>query len=475
MSTITNKEWKDLEKDLIAAGGNLPGIYKITRKSDGKVYIGQSVCIVDRIKQHINNVREGDSAKIDGAIQAEGWNSFKYEVEEAIPDATTVQLWYREATLINKYNSCINGFNKTRGNHVNAVFNSITTKHEVSVELTKEIRDQFKLSFFGKRVLLIGFFKTQFIDKLKYDDCEVIQVSKVFENREDFGKYILEELKKDYIMNTKFDLIIANPPYGKTGANITKAIIDNVDYVEYINLLPANDYKRNDTKDLFKYVDLDTMKHVNNGFADAAVTTHIARINKKPHRYLSWEEFQIENYIDDSLTKYFYELKNKDHYAIDNSVYKPKLQDFDKVFDLKRCLFIGKRYASDKHLPYTKNCAGYKVNVERNITTADLIAISAKSEQANGNVGDFSLVQFATEAEQNNIVQFLYSTDGFRFFAKILVALNVDSYCSVDRFLPKVDWTRTWTVEEILADYGYTQSEIDEVMADLVNFKGMED
>ena len=30
---------KDLEKELIAKGGNLSGIYKITRKSDGKIYI----------------------------------------------------------------------------------------------------------------------------------------------------------------------------------------------------------------------------------------------------------------------------------------------------------------------------------------------------------------------------------------------------------------------------------------------------
>ena len=52
-------------------------------------------------------------------------------------------------------------------------------------------------------------------------------------------------------MNIKFDLIIANPPYGKSGANITKNIIDNVYFEEYVNLLPMNDYKRNDSKDLY--------------------------------------------------------------------------------------------------------------------------------------------------------------------------------------------------------------------------------
>ena len=44
-----------------------------------------------------------------------------------------------------------------------------------------------------------------------------------------------------------------------------------------------------------------------------------------------------------------------------------------------------------------------------------------------------------------------------------------------DKVFPKVDWTRSWTVEEILKDYGYTEGEIKEVMEDLKNFKGMDD
>lgn len=71
---------KELEKDLNSRGGNLSGIYKITRKSDGKVYIGQSECITKRTLQHIDNKREADSSKIDGAIQKDGWENFTYEV-----------------------------------------------------------------------------------------------------------------------------------------------------------------------------------------------------------------------------------------------------------------------------------------------------------------------------------------------------------------------------------------------------------
>lgn len=39
----------------------------------------------------------------------------------------------------------------------------------------------------------------------------------------------------------------------------------------------------------------------------------------------------------------------------------------------------------------------------------------------------------------------------------------------------KENRTRPQTVESILKDYGYTPSEIGEVVADLANFKGMDE
>ena len=53
--------------------------------------------------------------------------------------------------------------------------------------------------------------------------------------------------------------------------------------------------------------------------------------------------------------------------------------------------------------------------------------------------------------------------------------MNIDGTTSLGKCLPKVDWTKSWTVEEILKDYGYTDIEIENIMADLDNFKGMDD
>ena len=463
---------KDLERELISKGGNLSGIYKITRKSDGKIYIGQSECIVKRILQHIDNKSETNSEKIDGAIKAEGWENFTYEVELALPELNTEQLWLAESGYIAKYNSYNTGFNKTKGNHIGKYDHEVfIRKNVVSAEVTKFIRDHFKLDYSNKKVLLINLFDEQFVDVLKYRDCEVIQISKYFDSQADLGNYIMEELKNYF--NMKFDLIIANPPYGKPGANITKTIIDNIEYGEYINLLPANDYNRNDTKDLYKFVDLDSMTSLKGAFKDATVTTHLARINKKPHRYLSWEEFQIENYIDESLTKYFYENNSRSHKAIDNydTGYHPETWSPDTTF------IIGQRVIASGRLPLGTNNDAYRWNVEKSILSKDLIKAHVPTcyQKMGVNRVTFSAI-IMSQIEKDNFTNFMYSVDGFRFISKVFTAVNTDAGTyPLGQVFPKVDWTRAWTVEEILTDYGYTQKEIDEVIADLKNFKGMVD
>ena len=84
-------------------------------------------------------------------------------------------------------------------------------------------------------------------------------------------------------------------------------------------------------------------------------------------------------------------------------------------------------------------------------------------------------VKFNTTTEFDNFIKLIYSSTGFKFLSKVMTSLNVDSFIALNKFLPKVDWTRSWTVEEILKDYGYTEDEIKEVMEDLKNFKGMDD
>lgn len=60
--------------------------------------------------------------------------------------------------------------------------------------------------------------------------------------------------------------------------------------------------------------------------------------------------------------------------------------------------------------------------------------------------------------------------DGFRFLSMQFDAMSSD-FAQYRNVFPKVDWTRSWTVQEILKEYNYTNEEIDLVMEELKKYK----
>lgn len=317
----------------------------------------------------------------------------------------------------------------------------------------------------------LSFWKNIFYVQTK----EVNDIGKRGPKKTTHTEYIIEGVK-----DLKFDLILANPPYGPTGANITKTIIDTVKFDYYINLLPANDYKRNTTKDLYNYQS--DMEAINNGFkGDASVTTHLACIHADKVNTMTLEDFEMSTYLDAQLTKYFKVNSERNHYAIDNHICKPKIARFRRI-NLRNCFYYGKREVAAKYLTITPDSVSYRLNTNTLLDHDEFLALSSKSEQALGNSGNFTVVQFNTPEEKDNFVAFAYSDTGYKFIVKMFKSINVDCYVVPARFMPKVDWTRSWTVEEILADYGYTEEEIAEIMTDLnavdangkPKYKGME-
>ena len=268
----------------------------------------------------------------------------------------------------------------------------------------------------------------------------------------------------------RYDIIIANPPYGKIGNEITKAVVDNIDYGVFVNLLPANDYRRFHKEDaLWQYVDINSMRPVQDGFKDAKVTTMMCRVNKDRALYISENEFEIENYIDPQLKRYFYDNRNRTY----NAFKKPDCGKHPENWDLDRTFILCTRNVSDGHFSYTKNSVPYKWNMEKSIDWKYMVENynNPRATRAGTYEVPFYGVTFDSKEECTNFVTFLYSKDGFRFISKILHALNVDSFSSLDKWMPKVNWQKPQTVESILKDYGYTPSEIGEVVADLANFK----
>ena len=84
------------------------GIYKITNKLDGKIYIGQSVDLERRINEH----KQKRTMTIDEYINVLGVEHFDFEVIET---CSIEELDSREQYFISKYNSKEKGYNLTIG------------------------------------------------------------------------------------------------------------------------------------------------------------------------------------------------------------------------------------------------------------------------------------------------------------------------------------------------------------------------
>lgn len=91
----------------------LCGIYRLTHKETGRHYIGQSVDILSRWKQH---EKATSKTKIAAAIRAYGWSAFTFEIIELCDRSKLAEL---ESKHIAQYASLApNGFNLTTGEEV---------------------------------------------------------------------------------------------------------------------------------------------------------------------------------------------------------------------------------------------------------------------------------------------------------------------------------------------------------------------
>ena len=83
-----------------------------------------------------------------------------------------------------------------------------------------------------------------------------------------------------------------------------------------------------------------------------------------------------------------------------------------------------------------------------------------------------AIISWNTEAECQNFNNFMQSDLGSLFIDYCLfnisegysVPAEAIMHLVITAVLPKVDWTRSWTVKEILADFGYTNDEIEEMI-----------
>lgn len=120
---------------------SLCGVYKITNIVNQKVYIGQSVSIQSRWKEHINSLRRGASrcTLLQRAWNKYGEESFVFEVLELCSPDMLDEI---EISYILFYDSCNNGYNIEQGGNKNKHLSDDTKKKIREAHLGKKMSDE---------------------------------------------------------------------------------------------------------------------------------------------------------------------------------------------------------------------------------------------------------------------------------------------------------------------------------------------
>lgn len=111
----------------------ISGVYLIKNKIDGKCYVGVSVDIKNRWRQHKSAIsRQNNCVKIANAIRYHGLDSFEFSV---IEQCSKHQFDEKERFWIEKYNSVLYGYNLTNGGNY---------RKSLSFETKKKMSDSHK-------------------------------------------------------------------------------------------------------------------------------------------------------------------------------------------------------------------------------------------------------------------------------------------------------------------------------------------
>lgn len=264
---------------------------------------------------------------------------------------------------------------------------------------------------------------------------------------EDINIISLEEF-----LTMTFDLIIANPPYGKIGAQITKRITDDVNFEEFINLLPIKDMPSAGL-DACSHIDMpETIVCPPHSFGDADILTHILRITKAKNKtYASFEELVADSFIvDKPMIKFMRANTLAQHYAIDN------ISAFNSKSDINTDFVFHHFDTGSAHTCGLPKCDSA---IPKNRWNFEMI-----DESVSGRLhGVDKVIHFNTAGEKLNFANFVKANRNFinRMIVNQFITIRTTTTC-----FPKVDWTRDdWTIEKILVEVaGYTESEITSVL-----------
>lgn len=311
--------------------------------------------------------------------------------------------------------------------------------------------------------LLIGQFDEQFVSQLSgYNKVYIL-----YDSEEQKINYI-DAVEKNlyYFYNTdevlkmckKFDYIIANPPYAM-GNELTKTVVENVEFGKYINLMPASKYKG---KELYRYVE--SIEKVEDNFDDACVgeSLTITIMSKTSATFSSFDELEMCKF--DERFKKFYENNSRRENNI-NYIYKYARTDKTLIRE-----FLDNRNP-DLDFVITQRTVENGIHIDDiSLDRVWNLRLNINTNIFNVNINGKNLYKtpcgfifFNTKEEKDNFTSFWYRNGKSGLMHKLIKGLNKTDG-TIELAIPRVDWSHPWTDEEILKEYGYTEEEIKEIL-----------
>ena len=361
------------------------------------------------------------------------------------------------------------GLNKVGGGFTSVIADRIITKISsdknrtivVINDLTLQMIDALLEAGYKLENITLAFGKWN-SDGTVNNDTTVYNIMKLFIEHNIEEKINIITLGELFMGNKYWGSIIANPPYGKIGAQITKKIVDEVNFNEFIDLLPIKDISS---------VGLEVCSHINmsetivcppHSFNDADILTHVLKITKKLNKnYTTFEELCADSYfIDRPMIKFMKANVLATHYAIDN------IKMWTSAIDVTRSFIYQLLRTQSQH---TCGMDQLESATVANAYNFDNLVVTEKTSVYKNTIctvagnSNYKTFMFNTPEEKINFVEFYKNNRNFinRMIANQFITIRNDAVC-----FPKVDWTKNdWTVEKILKTVAnYSDEEVQAVL-----------
>lgn len=195
----------------------MTGIYKITDKTNGLMYIGQAMNIQRRFSEHKTS-NTGKPGTIDYIIRTKGVDNFNFDI---IEECKAIDLKNREIYWIDYYDSYYNGYNLTPGgdgsspgeDNTNAILTekdvirirTAYNNHESKTKVYEEFKH--KIGWNGFSAVWTGYNWNHIMPEVFTEENKQWHISHAGHSRAIFTDEEIMEIRTKYMTTKLIDLI----------------------------------------------------------------------------------------------------------------------------------------------------------------------------------------------------------------------------------------------------------------------------